>query len=300
MLDTNYSVDILINDKPIRKFPFNDKLFIEARKGQEYSIRIKNNSFSRILAVTSVDGLDTLSGKQAEENGNGYVINGYNSLTIDGFRVSDKEVARFIFDYKESSYAASKEDGAEKNVGVVGIRLFQEKLKPIPTVIYNHPYYNHWWWDHPHYNGGGWYGSYTASCGCSESTLDMGMSVDYSCENKPKPDPNHYKCSATLSGNSALRGQVKTMASNISNCCDNSMEVERGFDMGTRYGESKESRVVEVEFEKGILVLTTNIYYASRQSLIEMGVPITNEKQVSFPEPFKDSKYSTPPKGWKG
>jgi hypothetical protein len=31
-----------------------------------------------------------------------------------------------------------------------------------------------------------------------------------------------------------------------------------------------------------------------------MGVPITNEKQVSFPEPFKDSKYSTPPKGWKG
>jgi hypothetical protein len=297
MLDTNYSVDILINNKPIRKFPFNDKLFIEARKGQEYSIRIENNTFSRILAVTSVDGLDTLTGKQAEENGNGYVINGYNSLTIDGFRVSNEKVAKFIFDYKESSYAASKKDGSEKNVGVVGVRLFQEKVKPIPTVIYNHPYYNYWW-NSPYRTSGGWYDSYTTSCGCSGSTLDM--SIDYSCTDEPTPNPNHYKCSATLSGNSAFRGQIKTMTSNISNCCDNPMEVERGFDMGTKFGQAKQSKVVEVEFEKGILVLTTDIYYASRQSLIEMGVPITNEKQVSFPEPFKDSKYSTPPKGWKG
>lgn len=74
----------------------------------------------------------------------------------------------------------------------------------------------------------------------------------------------------------------------------------RGFDMGTKWGESKESRVIEVEFEKGSLVLNTNIYYASRQSLVEMGVPLGNEKQVSFPEPFADSKYAKPPQGWRG
>lgn len=75
-------------------------------------------------------------------------------------------------------------------------------------------------------------------------------------------------------------------------------EVLRGFDMGTKWGEAKESKVVEVEFERGTLALTTNIYYASRQSLIEMGVPIGSEKQVSFPEPFVESKYAKPPKGW--
>ena len=65
MTNENYTVDILVNDKPVRKFPFNDKLFVEARKGQEYSIRIKNNSWQRILAVASVDGLDVLTGKLA-------------------------------------------------------------------------------------------------------------------------------------------------------------------------------------------------------------------------------------------
>ena len=59
-MNDTYNVDILVNDKPIRKFPHDGKLFVEARDGQEYSIRIKNNSHSRILAITSVDGLDVL------------------------------------------------------------------------------------------------------------------------------------------------------------------------------------------------------------------------------------------------
>ena len=121
MTNENYSVDILINDKPVRKFPFNDKLFVEARKGEEYSIRIKNNTWQRILAVF-IDGLDILNGKSAEENGNGYVINGYGSLKADGFRVSNEKVAKFLFDYKGGSYAASKEDGSERNVGVIGVQ----------------------------------------------------------------------------------------------------------------------------------------------------------------------------------
>ena len=74
----------------------------------------------------------------------------------------------------------------------------------------------------------------------------------------------------------------------------------QGFDMGTKYGDAKESKVIEVEFEKNTLTLTQNIYYASRESLIEMGVPLGSEKQVSFPEPFQGSKYSIPPVDWNG
>jgi hypothetical protein len=83
------------------------------------------------------------------------------------------------------------------------------------------------------------------------------------------------------------------------NLCGTPAETKKAsFDMGTKFGKSKESKVIEVEFEKGILTFSTNIYYASRQSLIDMGVPLGNEKQVSFPSPFKNSKYSTPPVGW--
>jgi hypothetical protein len=73
----------------------------------------------------------------------------------------------------------------------------------------------------------------------------------------------------------------------------------RGFDLGTSMGKSKESKVVEVDFERGMLVVSIDIFYASRESLIEMGIPLTNEKQINFPSAFKDSKYCVPPENWK-
>lgn len=298
MINENYTVDILVNDKPLRKYPHNDKLFVEARKGTEYSIRIKNNSYSRILAVTSVDGLDTLTGHPAIEVGNGYVINGCNSLTIDGFRVSDSKVAKFLFDYKGNSYAASKKDGSERNVGVIGVRLFVEKVKPpsLPPIVireehhYHDSYPYHWGPNHT-------WPPYTITCGTGGTGLT-----------------SHYSAGGNMSAGQAMNYNSNINCDNTLNFADNSTPMKSssplrsmnmssnpsplGFDVGTKFGEAKESRVIEVEFEKGILALTDNIYYASRQSLIEMGVQMGNEKQVSFPEPFTDGKYAKPPMGW--
>src|ERR1035441_264566 len=168
-----YEINVLVNGSRCKQYNHNGKLFVEAKKGSEYSIEIKNDTWQRILAVCSVDGLDILNGKTAEENGNGYVINGYGSLKADGFRVSNEKVAKFLFDYKGGSYAASKEDGSERNVGVIGVRIFTEKVKPPtppPVVIreehhHHHDHYPNWdnrpyWWDNtinPWYNRPYWW-----------------------------------------------------------------------------------------------------------------------------------------------
>ena len=98
-------------------------------------------------------------------------------------------------------------------------------------------------------------------------------------------DASYYSSNASsdisynyASNNNSLSGNV--VANSLS--VDNSSL--RGFDLGTSMGKSQESKVVEVEFERGILVDSIDIYYASRESLIELGIPISNEKQVSFPE----------------
>lgn len=315
MINSEYTVDILINDKPVRKFPFNDKLFIEARKGQAYSIRIKNNSWNKILAATSVDGLDCITGQSATtENNNGYVINGYNSLTIDGFRISNEKVAKFVFDYKNKSYATTKEDGSEKNVGVVGVRIFNEKVKPPVTVVkefhhYHNDYYHNGWWNplDPYYEG-----LIGSSIGNGDFMKSSDMSMTYDSSNTPESiGCSNNSTSATYSSNNNIKSKgmngtvgvsnlTRKMANSMGLCSmDCSTNEPRGFDLGTKFGESKESKVIEVKFEKGILGYSTNIYYASRQSLIEMGIPMGNEKQVSFPEPFTD-KYAKPPSGWQG
>jgi len=323
----SYEVNVMVNGSRCKQHNHDGKIFIEAKRGSEYTIEIKNNTWQRVLAVCSVDGLDILNGKPAVENGPGYVISGYNTGKFDGFRVSNETVAKFIFDYKNSSYAASKEDGSEKNVGVIGVRIFQEKVKP-PTIIKEiHHHHDHWhdyWWNRYPYNpptiwcdgitkdsdiahSDPWddsllysrdnidMGSVGSSIGsCTDNTSHtFGGGLTYSCNNAPTKGLSGRTEKLMSKKASAIKPQ--SLARGL---CDDPMEIERGFDMGTKFGEAKESRVIEVEFEKGILALTTNIYYASRQSLIEMGVPLGSEKQVSFPEPFVDSKYAKPPEGW--
>jgi hypothetical protein len=304
-----YDVNILVNGSRCKQYSHQGKLLVEAKRGSEYVIEVKNDTWSRILAVCSVDGLDVLSGKTATENGNGYVVGRYNSLKLDGFRVSNDTVAKFVFDYKDTSYAASKEDGSERNVGVIGVRIFTEKVQPPPQEIHHHHHWRRRYYDwdntpiNPPYNppiiwGDTTYKSSTTTG--TDNSLGLGNTAEYCCDNIPTKGAtkSSTKYDATL-GNS-LRARSRGITSQKL-CALSDMGDERGFDLGTKWGEAKESRVVEVEFEKGLLAFTTNIYYASRQSLIEMGVPLGNEKQVSFPEPFADNgKYAKPPKNWRG
>jgi hypothetical protein len=71
----------------------------------------------------------------ATDDGPGYIINGYSSNRYDGFRISNTQVAKFIFSKKGESYAKDKGDGSEKNVGVIGIRLFSELIKPVSYIV---------------------------------------------------------------------------------------------------------------------------------------------------------------------
>ena len=91
-------------------------------------------------------------------------------------------------------------------------------------------------------------------------------------------------------------------------CCDmmgfaeipQTREVKaKGFDMGSGWGEAKDSKVVDVEFERGSIVFTNEIYYASRESLIEMGVPLKQEGRVNLPKSFPNG-FAKPPANWKG
>ena len=48
--------------------------FVAGEPGHEYEIRIRNREYSRVLAVTSVDGVNVITGRTAAPDQGGYVL----------------------------------------------------------------------------------------------------------------------------------------------------------------------------------------------------------------------------------
>jgi len=96
------------------------------KKGQRYSLLVKNLSRSRLEAVMSVDGLDVIDGKSASVRKRGYIVQPGKTLEVKGFRTSHEAVAAFKFSSVPNSYANMRH-GETRNVGVMGLAIFTEK-----------------------------------------------------------------------------------------------------------------------------------------------------------------------------
>ena len=102
--------------------------FIVGVPGHEYAIHIRNTSGQRILAVTSVDGVNVISGATASPDQSGYVIDAGGSVAIAGWRRSLEKTSAFYFTDLGDSYAART--GRPQNVGVIGVAIFHELARP--------------------------------------------------------------------------------------------------------------------------------------------------------------------------
>jgi hypothetical protein len=268
-----FEVNVLVNGNRCKQYNHNGRLYIEAKHGSEYEIEIKNNSWSRYLALTSVDGLSVLNGETAGEDDQGYILDKNSPLKIKGFRYSNNEVAAFKFTTKSNSYAnATGGSTAAQNCGVIGVRLFSEDN---PSRLFMNALV-----DTTKSSIPSWSGRMVSTDGTSytanNATLDW-MTVER--ERSFNPD------------------SVVRSVQNYSN--DNLTTKKLSFDMGSTWGRKVNSNVVEVEFEKGHLVYSVDIHYASRESLIEMGIPLFNQTAISFPKSFP-KKFAEPPSGWRG
>jgi len=104
---------------------YHGEYWVAGRPGATYAIEIHNRLNERLLAVTSVDGVNAVSGATAGWNQTGYVFDAYQRYQIAGWRKSAAEVAAFTFTASPNSYA--ERTGRPANVGVIGVALFRER-----------------------------------------------------------------------------------------------------------------------------------------------------------------------------
>jgi hypothetical protein len=102
--------------------------YIAGRPGNEYELRIRNNTGEDILAVVSVDGVNVVTGQTAATAQSGYVIGAWRSMSISGWRKSLSHVAAFYFTDHSDAYATRT--GRPDDVGVIGVAVFKRKVAP--------------------------------------------------------------------------------------------------------------------------------------------------------------------------
>jgi hypothetical protein len=254
--------DISIVDRSENKtlpvYQHDGKYYVAGKPGNEYQIRVRNQIGQDMLAVTSVDGINVLSGETAGLNQRGYIFNAGDGYDILGWRKTNDRVASFYFTPLPDSYAArtSRPD----NVGVIGVALFRRKYEaPISYVeppIYQRRYEN----------------------SRAEDSATLAQSA-------PSPAaPNRAGAAAESRGDSA--GRIA------------SAPLMKDKSLGTGHGRSLDSSVQVVQFERASSTPDEiiSIYYDSQRNLISRGViPYSPPLAV---HPFPNQFVPDPPRRW--
>jgi hypothetical protein len=123
-------IDILVNGVPQKHYEHNGRWYVEALKGREYAIRLRNPYPVRVAVALSVDGLNTIDARHtAAADARKWVIEPYQTVTISGWQVNSAEARRFEFTTEARSYGQAL--GQTANLGVISAVFFRERAPAI-------------------------------------------------------------------------------------------------------------------------------------------------------------------------
>jgi hypothetical protein len=105
--------------------------YLEAVKGQRYSIQVTNKSDRRIGVVIAVDGRNIIDGKKSDllRDERMYIIGPYGTNTFEGWRTGMDRTNRFYFTEQSDSYA-EKVFADASAMGTITLAVYKEKIPP--------------------------------------------------------------------------------------------------------------------------------------------------------------------------
>ena len=127
-------LEILVNGVPQPRLAHDGRWYVEALKGREYAIRLRNPYGVRVAVALSVDGLNTIDARETTASeARKWVLEPYGTATISGWQTSRTEAHRFEFTTEARSYGQAL--GKTENLGVISAVFFREKVAratPVP------------------------------------------------------------------------------------------------------------------------------------------------------------------------
>ncbi len=110
--------------------------YMEAIRGDRYSIEVTNRSGRRIAVVIAVDGRNIISGAKSHLRNSErmYIIEPYSSNTFNGWRTSMERTNRFYFTEQSDSYAERVFADASA-MGTIAVGVYREKQCDVTPVL---------------------------------------------------------------------------------------------------------------------------------------------------------------------
>jgi hypothetical protein len=246
------------NNAALPVFQKDGRHYIVGFPGHEYAVRIRNCTGARILVVTSVDGVNVISGDTAAPSQSGYVLDAWASVEITGWRKSLERTAAFYFTDLADSYAART--GRPQNVGVIGVAVFKEQPRRIA------------------YREQDWRGRPAPA----EAQPPMPIAKNEGRTDTAVPPPASAPAQPAGARDATSVGEVGRQEPK-----DQPRAVAK---LGTGHGRDEESRVSVTRFDRAtdFPSETVSIQYDRRENLIAMGVLPQPTPYIARrdPEPF--------------
>ena len=131
-----FTVEVIVDGRPLAEYAARGTRYVEAVKGKEYAIRLRNPLGVRVAVALSVDGLNTIDARRTSAlAARKWVLDPYECVTISGWQIDGARARRFYFTSEDRSYAEWL--GRPEDIGVITAVFFRERLRePAPIASF--------------------------------------------------------------------------------------------------------------------------------------------------------------------
>lgn len=136
-----YTVTVIVDGSPAPEYSARGRIYVEALKGRNFSLRLSNPTPERVAVALSVDGRNVIDAKRTTSlSAAKWILMPGQSADIPGWQVSGETSRRFFFTETRRSYA--KWLGDTSNVGTIEAVFYREKRAVAAVPPHPRP-----WWD---------------------------------------------------------------------------------------------------------------------------------------------------------
>jgi hypothetical protein len=136
--ENGFTVDVLVDGRPLTEYAARGRRYVEALENAEYEVRVHNPTGSRVAVALAVDGLNSIDARHTSAwDAHKWVIEPYGTISVRGWQMSGESARRFYFTTERDSYAAKL--GQAQNVGLITAVFFRER-RPVTITRVTPPY----------------------------------------------------------------------------------------------------------------------------------------------------------------